>query len=92
MRVGGTRISLCHAGYTCCEQTPQHLVSRLVAERIAFGDGYELAKALDILVLDETLQWARMMPGWRPEPAFTHKNGPSAGGHAEAVISSDAMG
>jgi len=34
-----------------CEQPLQHLVSRLVARRITFGKGYELAVALDILVL-----------------------------------------
>jgi hypothetical protein len=43
-------------------QPPQHLVSRLVARRIAFCDGYELAVALDIFVLDETLHCALHWP------------------------------
>jgi hypothetical protein len=45
-----------------CEQLPQHLVSRLVARRISFGDGDELAVTLDILVLDEALHCASNGP------------------------------
>jgi hypothetical protein len=45
-----------------CEQLPQHLVSRLVARRITFGDGDELAVTLDMLLLDETLHCAPQWP------------------------------
>ena len=46
-----------------CEQLPQHLISRLVARRITFGDGYEFAVTLDIFVLDEIMHYALRRPG-----------------------------